>query len=387
MPELFIEKEDCCGCSACFNICPRKAIQMQEDAIAGFLYPQINTSLCVECNLCQKVCPLKKKTEIETFLQKAYGVKNRSKTERLQSSSGGVFIEAAKYIIEQGGVVYGVKMFPDLSVKCERATILEDARAFQGSKYVQSIKGDSYYRVKKDLQAGKKVLYTGTPCEVAGLKSYLNKHYGNLYTIDIICHGVPSQSLFLKYIVNQEKIYQSKIKEMTFRDKQYGWRNQEMKILFENGKVYHNHTWDDVFYRMFLFNYILRESCYSCHYSNMNRVGDITIGDFWNIKNAKEEFEDTLGVSSVLINSPKGEKLFDEIKNQFDHFECTLDDIIQHNLKEPSLKPKDYEMFQSILEKKGIYCCMKKYGQMGLGERIRRGLSPIKKKVEDIIKH
>ena len=305
MQVLFTEKENCCGCSACFAICTKRAIQMKED-FKGYLYPEINTDLCIECNLCEKVCPLKHEVTNDKFVKKAFGVKNKNTDERMRSSSGSVFIEAAKYILGQSGIVYGVKMQPDLKVEFDRAGTLEEARAFQGSKYVQSIKGESYKNVKEDLQKGKTVLFTGTPCEVAGLKKYLGKAYDNLYAIDIICHGVPSQQFLDNYMKGQEMRHKSKLREMIFRDKKYGWRHQKISMVFENDKNYHLPIWEDEFYRLFTGNYILRDSCYSCRYSNMNRVGDITIGDFWNINNVDETFEDSLGVSSVLVNTERG---------------------------------------------------------------------------------
>lgn len=384
MPVLFTEKENCCGCSACFAICTKQAIQMKED-FAGYLYPEINTDLCIECNLCEKVCPLKHEVTNDEFVKKVFGVKNKNTDERMRSSSGSVFIEAAKYVLGQRGIVYGVKMLPDLKVEFGRARTLEEARAFQGSKYVQSIKGESYKNVKEDLQKGKTVLFTGTPCEVAGLKKYLGKAYDNLYAIDIICHGVPSQQLLYKCIKEQEVRHKSKLKEMIFRDKKYGWRHQEISMVFENDKNYHSPIWEDEFYRLFTGNYILRDSCYSCRYSNMNRVGDITIGDFWNINNVDETFEDFLGVSSVLVNTEKGEYLFNQILNKFDGFECSLEDVKQQNLVRPSLKPEDYDSFQNDLKEKGMSYSMKKYGSMGKLEKIRRFVSPLKKKVMKII--
>lgn len=384
MPVLFTENKDCCGCSACHTICPKQAIQMKED-FKGYLYPMINSALCVECGLCTNVCPLKHESGEEYFDKKAFGVKNKNKNERLRSSSGSVFIEAAKYVLGKGGVIYGVKMSSDLNVQFGRAEILEKARMFQGSKYVQSVKKTIFKNVKEDLLNEKKVLFTGTPCEVAGLKKYLGKEFGNLYTIDIICHGVPSQKLLHRCIKEQEIKHCSKIKGMTFRDKNYGWRNQEINMVFENGKNYHSPIWKDEFYRLFTSNYILRDSCYSCHYSNIRRPGDITIGDFWNIKNVDESFEDFLGISSVLINSKKGEELFGKIKEYFEWFECSLEGIMQPNLSRPSQKPEKYDCFQKDLKNKGMNYCMKKYGSMRFGEKVRRYLSPLKYSILKII--
>lgn len=385
MPELFKNKEDCCGCTACLSACPKNAIQMVEDE-KGYLYPTIDKNLCIGCNICEKVCPLKIENNKLSFTQAAYGVKNKDNEERNRSSSGSVFIEIAKAVLSENGVVFGVEMDSNFIVYHSWANTLEESRKFQGSKYVQSIKGNAYSKVKEYLMDGKKVLFTGTPCEVAGLKKYLGKDYNNLLTIDIICHGVPSQKLLQKFINKKEKDFKSKIKSLTFRDKKFGWRNQEIHINFENDKDYHAPIWEDEFYRLFTSNYILRESCYVCHFANMNRPGDITIGDFWNIKNVKEDFEDTLGISSILVNTEKGADLFDSIKSDFNYFNCDFNEITQPNLQHPSIKPENFEEFKKDFESQGLDYCLKKYGEMGVMEKVKRFLSPLTKRVKKLMR-
>lgn len=205
--------------------------------------------------------------------------------------------------------------------------------------------------------------------------------------MDLICHGVPSSELLNAFLKGKEKLYSSQITELKFREKAYGWRNQELYIKFENGRIYHAPIWVDNFYRLFTNNYILRDSCYSCKFSSMERQGDITIGDFWNIKNANETFEDKLGVSSVIINSEKGKKIFETVKNEFDIIECSLNDINQKNLNSPSPKPVHYEDFQRLIAEKGFEYCLKKYGSMKMLEKIRRALSPVKQRLKIMIKH
>lgn len=384
MKELYKTKEECCGCSACVNICHKNAIHMEKDS-KGFLYPVIEKSLCVNCGLCEKVCPLKEKEASNLFEKKAYGVKNKNEKERFISSSGGVFIEAAKYFLKNNGVIYGVELTSDFKVKHGRAISIEDTVKFQGSKYVQSEKNDIFQLVQKDLNQGKNVLFTGTPCEIAGLKKFLIKNYNNLYTLDLICHGVPSMKLLEIFLKQKENENLASIDELKFRDKTYGWRNQEIYIKFKNGKIYHAPIWEDNFYRLFTSNYILRDSCYSCHFANIERKGDITIGDFWNIKSVNELFEDKLGVSSIIINSKKGQELFDKIRNNFEIIECSIDEVIQPNLKAPSSKPEGYEKFHQECTDKSFEYCLKKYGTLTFNEKIRRKLSPIKQKLKKII--
>ena len=383
MIELYTRKEECCGCSACANICHKHAIHMEQDE-KGYLYPVIAKELCVECGLCKKVCPLKENKRENSFEKKAYGVKNINREERMKSSSGSVFIEVAKYVLDKNGAVYGVELTPDFQVRHERADLFTAVRKFQGSKYVQSDKNDVFRRIQNDLKTGKPVLFTGTPCEVAGLKQFLRREYDNLYTLDLICHGVPSMKLFQACLKEKEKI--SKVEEIRFRDKEYGWRNQELYIKLKNGTIYHAPIWGDNFYRLFTSNFILRDSCYTCKFANMERQGDITIGDFWNIKNVNSGFEDKLGVSSIIINTKKGKYLFESLKNTFEVIECSLNDINQPNLNHPSSRPERYEEFQKDCLEKGFDYCLKKYGTMKLSEKIRRKLSPIKQKLKQYLK-
>lgn len=382
---LFENTKDCCGCTACYSVCPKNAISMKND-FKGYLYPEIDKKLCINCSLCKKVCPIDKSEYVKQEVKQALGTKNRDDKERKKSSSGSVFIEFAKLILSEGGIVYGVRMLEDKSVEHYRAATLEEARCFQGSKYVQSDKKNTFREVRKDLIDGKKVLYSGTPCEIAGLKLYLKKQYDNLLAIDIICHGVPSQTFFKSFLSKKEEEFGSEINKITFRNKEYGWRNQELWIQFNNKKVYHNPIWEDCFYRTFTSNYVLRDSCYDCKFSSMNRPGDISIGDYWNIKNVKPKFEDNLGISSLFINSDKGEEYFNRINKKFISFECSKEDCVQHNLQKPSQKPKDYENFWNDYEKHGLNYCLRKYGTMGITEKIRRVLSPYKKKLISIIK-
>lgn len=219
MVELFEKAEQCCGCTACLNICPKQAISMLEDQ-KGFLYPKIDGSKCVECGLCQKVCPLKVDGSADDKFSKiAYAVKNKDNDERARSSSGAVFIEVAKAVLGSDGIVYGVRLDDEHRAMHDRADSVESVRKFQGSKYVQSFKGDIFKDVKRDLKAGNSVLFTGTPCEVAGLKRYLRVPYDNLVTVDIICHGTPSPGSFDDHVRALEKKYSSKISKISFRNK------------------------------------------------------------------------------------------------------------------------------------------------------------------------
>ncbi len=310
-----LNKKDCCGCSGCVNVCPKEAIFMKESA-EGFLYPCIDKSKCINCGLCYKVCPiLSKKNQSENGeFPVAYAVKNRNKKDLLSSSSGGVFISLANKIISEGGVVYGAAYDDSFSVVHIRVDNKNELNKIQGSKYVQSNIGKIYKKVKKDLLENKKVLFTGTPCQVDALKKFLINEYENLITCDLVCHGVPSQKLFKKYILYLEKKYKKKIVKYDFRNKEKkGW-GLTSKIVFDDGtKKYLNSDFDP-YYDNFLKCNTYRESCYRCKYCTIKRYSDITLADYWGILSFHQDFYDKNGVSLILINTKKGQFIINQLK-------------------------------------------------------------------------
>ena len=227
------KKSECSGCTACKCSCPQNAIEMIYDE-EGFKYPLINKEKCIECGICYNICPNIKKSEENTIIE-AYGAKHKNETERFTSRSGGVFIAISDYIIELGGVVYGVELKENFEVEHSRAINKEQRDKFKGSKYIQSDMKDIILDIKNDLQNGKMVLFSGTPCQVAGVKASISKrYYENLYTCDLICHGVPSRKIFrdyLKYVENKEN---KKIKNFIFRNKKFGWDSHFETFIFED---------------------------------------------------------------------------------------------------------------------------------------------------------
>lgn len=306
------KKEDCCGCEACFQICPQECISMIEDS-EGFIYPQINNSKCIACNLCEKVCPIINKKEPYRPL-KVYAAKNRNEEIRKTSSSGGIFTAIAENIIKQEGVVFGVSFDTNWNVVHSYTETIEGLSCFRGSKYVQSKIGDSYKLVRSYLKSGKIVLFTGTPCQISGLKNFLCKEYENLITIDILCHGVPSPQIWKKYLKELKNKHEAtNIKSVNFRDKKDGWSKFNLSIEFNNNKYYIEPFNKDIYFKGFLSNLYLRPSCYSCKTKNGRSGSDITIGDYWNINEASPEFNDNKGISLVLINTRKGENLYNHL--------------------------------------------------------------------------
>ncbi len=355
-----IEKSKCCGCHACYSICPKNAIRMEFDD-KGFKYPVIDQAKCVNCGICKKVCPVLKNSENQYSL-KAYAMINKNDEERLNSSSGGIFILLAKYILSKKGVVFGAAFDEEFNVK---HICIDDEKylsKLQGSKYVQSDINDTYKDVKYFLNKGSLVLFTGTSCQIEGLKSYLNKNYENLYTQDIICHGVPSPKVWQKYLDYQKKKYNENIKFVSFRNKDYGWSLFQTKILFET-KCYSASHHDDIFMKAFLKNSCLRESCYQCHFKRNYRISDITLADFWGINKVDSSMNDEKGTSIVIINSENGQELFDLIKGSCKYKEIKLEQVKQFNpaYVKSAVKDSKYDEFYKNIDNTEFDELIRKY--------------------------
>lgn len=316
----------CTGCEACKNICPHGAIQMIESE-EGFLYPQIDKEKCTECNLCRKICPANKVYKNEYEAPEFYAVKSLAEEERKNSSSGGVVCAMAKEIIKENGVVYGVAL-EKKEAKHIRISQVEDLHKIMGSKYVQSKIDDILKKVKTDLEEKKKVLFTGTPCQIEGLQSYLGKTYENLICLSIICHGVPSPKVWKQYLEEKENA----LENVNFRNKDFGWHTFSMLYQYENGEKEVIPFTEDIYMQGFLKNYFLRESCYNCQMRlNKKNRADIIIGDFWGIENVFPEMDDDKGISAVILNSAKGKEIFQKIQEKMEYQETTFEDILKAN--------------------------------------------------------
>lgn len=325
-----LDKKNCTGCRMCEQICPVNAIEMVENK-EGFLEPKVIEEKCINCGLCAKRCPQLNNIHEKEEKAKAYAAKNRNLSELKQSSSGGLFSIFANYIIENNGAVYGCAFNKEFKAEHIRVDNKEDLNKLRGSKYVQSNTKNTFKQVKEDLQNNQLVLYTGTPCQIAGLKSFLGKDYDNLLTIDLICHGVPSQKLFSKYLEFLESKYKSKILEYEFRSKEKNTWGLNLKIRFENGKVKYIPARLDPYYKSFLNGDTYRESCYNCKYASINRIGDITLADYWGIEKEHPDFYDEKGVSAIIVSSKKGQEFFEKIKNNIDFIESTIEKLMNKN--------------------------------------------------------
>lgn len=379
--KLFASESDCCGCTACQSICPQSAIRMHTDG-KGFLYPRIDQTLCVGCGICKTVCPMKQGASCESITREPdfYAVKHRSDGVRMHSSSGGMFTAISDWILEQGGTVYGAAFDDDFRVCHQRATTKDKRDAFRGSKYVQSDLGKMFAEVKNDLKSDVPVLFSGTPCQVAGLSRYLlitRTDISRLYLCDLICHGTPSPLIFHDYLNLMKKSNRSDIQKMTFRYKTLGWRAQAIAIEFLNGKNYYSTASDDLYYRLFLPNIILRPSCYQCPFASLHRPSDITIGDFWGIENSIPKFEDKKGVSLVLTSTSKGYLLFQSVKGCLEVRPIRPEQGLQWNLQKPSAPSPDADAFWSDYQAHGFEYVSKKYATGGIKGKIKNGAKKV----------
>lgn len=309
---VVLEKQKCTGCSACAAVCPKKCITMQSDS-EGFLYPLIDEAQCVDCGACKAACPVLTKSEQVEATPEAFVAVGSDTEVRLSSSSGGVFTVLAEKILDEGGVVFGAAFDDEFKVVHKAVEEKSELSLLRGSKYVQSEIGDSFEEVKRYLKDGRKVLFSGTPCQVAGLKSYLKTDYDNLICLDFICHGVPSPDLWKRYVEYCELKNGSKLKTASFRDKTESWGSFSMRLEFENGSVQCNNLSRDLYLRAFLSDVALRPSCYECGFKTIGRMADITLADYWDVSKIHPEMFDNKGTSLLLIHSEVGQKLLDAV--------------------------------------------------------------------------
>ena len=350
---LFDNKAECTGCTACFATCPVKAIRMVPDE-EGFLYPQIQKELCIHCGKCDRVCPQKEERS-QRNAPSFYAVKHEDSTIREKSSSGGFFSLLAQYVEEKKGVIYGAAFDDEFVVRHMRAETESKWKRFRTSKYVQSDLGDTIAQVKCDLEQERMVLFTGTPCQVDGLKRALkgNKYLDWLVTCDVVCHGVPSPKVWMDWLAFIKKHKNIEIDRINFRDKEHvGWHDSTITIWDKNGEICLKEKQNEaIFSRLFFDHYIVRPSCFHCKYSNLNRPGDITIGDFWGVEKCFPEFDDNMGISLVLCNTIKGKNLFHAVRHQMatvklEQFQC-MQPALETNYQKPEGRDYFWEWYIS----------------------------------------
>ena len=356
----------CNGCHACFSVCPVRAISMKSDS-EGFLRPVIEYDTCTGCGKCESVCPVLHPPILPDDDPVAFACKNTNEDIRLKSSSGGVFTALAEDIIDKGGVVFGARFDSDFSVFHGWADTKEGLESFRGSKYVQSKIGNAFIECKKFLEDGRTVLFSGTPCQIGGLKAFLGKEYDSLYTVDIICHGVPSPLLWEKYCDFRKSTAKEDIREVSFRFKSTGWKNYSVKMDFWDSTSYESSFRNDPYMKMFLKDVALRNSCYNCVFKGARRVSDITLADFWGVQNCMPDEDDDKGVSLVLVHSKKSMDLF-TICNEIERIDVDISNALQYNKASTFSvkKPNERTHFFIDLENKDFSVVIKKYVKDGL---------------------
>ena len=304
------DKSKCCGCKACGQVCPKQCITFHTDE-EGFWYPSVDSEMCVNCGLCEKVCPVLHQYAARKPLSTVAAI-NPDDNVRASSSSGGVFTLLAEKVIEQGGVVFGVAFEKDWTVSIKGAETIEALANFRGSKYIQADAGESFKICKQYLEEGRLVLFSGTPCQISSLKHFLRNDYENLITIDVVCHGVPSPGVWKLYLAEVTEAGQKAIRDIKFRDKRKGWRKFNFAIEYSKADreyVMVSNYDKNIFMRAFLNDLILRPSCYDCPAKGGRGHADITLADFWGAEHFVTAIDDDRGISLVLLNTQKGNDL------------------------------------------------------------------------------
>lgn len=365
-------KKDCTGCYACSNVCPVNCINMKKDE-EGFWYPKVDYNICTECGLCIKVCPIINKTVVQN-IPIAYACINKDEGIRAESSSGGIFTIIAEVVLDNGGIVFGAEFDNDFNVIHNYVEHKKELYRFRGSKYVQSKIGDTYKQVRDFLECGKQVLFCGTPCQVAGLKTYLRHKHDNLLCLDIICHGVPSPDVWLKYLSYQKKLINSTIQKINFRCKDKGWKGYSILFLFNNNIEYKKAHSKDLYMKAFLNNICLRPSCYDCVYKSIHRESDITLADFWGVQNILPKMDDDKGTSLIFINSSLGQVMLEKIKEKIIINKTNIDIAVKYNLA--AIKSATYnfnrDSFFEELDKYPFDKLIKKYCKDSLMIRLKK---------------
>lgn len=375
MDKIYNKKEECSGCTACLSVCSKKAITMVEDK-EGFLYPKVDKKLCINCGACIKVCHLKdnKYKILKNNNLESIAFKHKSSEVLYNSSSGGAFTAISDYILKNKGQVYGVVFNNEMKVIHSVANNVDERNKMRGSKYVQSDIRGIFKEIKQSLkETDKFIMFQGTPCQVAGLKSYLGDNINSerLLLCDIVCHGVTSPLFWREHINFIEKKYKRKILNYKFRSKIRGWGYHIEGFSFDNKKFNTKSALSQAYKNIFYTENAFRPSCYNCKYTDVNRVSDITIADFWGLQKTMPEFFDRKGVSLILINTEKGNDVFNNIKNNCEYRKCHLKDCMQPQLQAPIKMPDNRQKFWEDYINRGYKFILKKYTCYGGLKRIK----------------
>lgn len=377
-----IPKAQCCGCGACANVCPTRCVTMREDE-EGFLYPVTDAAKCVRCGLCEQVCvPADKSRVTVAAVRQAFGAMTLDEETRRESSSGGIFYELARSVIQRGGCAFGVAMDDDCKgASFAKAETEAGLRKLMTSKYLQASVGEAYREMERELKAGREVLFTGTPCHVNALRLYLrcrNVNEDKLFCADVICHGTPSPKLWRAYANEFERSRNAALTNVSFRCKEESWRNFGMSMESRARERLFIPMERDPYMKLFLSNYSLRPSCYTCA-SKAFRLSDLTLGDFWGIENVLPSLDDAKGTSLVLLRTEKGQRMFDDVRENLRYEETMYQDAVRGNFPEYKSVacPARRDEFFRDAEVLTVKELCKKYVRVSLHRRVRGMLDKI----------
>ncbi len=347
------DKSQCSGCSACYSVCPKGAITMQPDE-EGFLYPVVDNK-CVDCGLCDKVCPINSSGNDTELPKNAFAIRTKNDKFLKECASGGFFTQLSQHILKNNGVVYGAAYGENNEVVHTVAEKEAECLKFSSSKYVQSKIGDTFKNVKEDLNSGRTVCFSGTPCQVEGLLNFLGRDYANLITVDMVCHGVPSPFLWEKYIESMEKKYKSKVINANFRKKTYGYQSGLLELVFENGKVYYGSKRNDAMVKSFFTEISSRMSCYECAFKKAKHKSDFTMFDCWHAAELVQGLkDDDKGFTNLLVNTDKGINILTEFAESFEMYEVDIEKAIALDgvmvRKSAKMHPCRTEYYKAISE-------------------------------------
>ena len=379
MSKILTNDDKCFGCGLCSKICPKNAISLNYNQI-GFLVPTIDNSKCVNCSICYNYCPINMNINT-SFNHKVFVGYTKDDEVRFKSSSGGIFFEISKNIIEKSGIVFGAAYNKEnMEIRHISAITINELKMMQGSKYVQSNILDVFSYFSDDDHSIK--LFSGTPCQVAAIKQFIryrNIDCANIFFVDILCHGCPSPIIFKDYIQYIEKKYKCSLDNHEFRCKRQGWHKHLEQNKFTNGKLDFKSYDSQLMKKMFYSGNTLRESCFHCKFASTERVSDLTIGDFRGIEKTRPELDDNKGISFMYVNSNKGYELLEMIKNSCNIWDSSFEEIKQPNFFSPTKKPKDIDDFRKDYSEKGFLYTAKKWYGLSIVNRIKEFLYKLKK--------
>ncbi len=370
-------KEKCCGCEACVQKCPKHCIDFIAD-IEGFSYPHVNTSLCIDCGLCERVCPVLHPFD-ELKPLEVYGAINKDMDVRLTSSSGGIFSMLVNNVLRQGGVVFGARFDDSWDVILDESDTEEGCREFKGSKYVQARVGECFKKCEDYIKNGRLVLFSGTPCQVAGLNHYLRKSYDNLITCDFICHGVPSPKVWRRYLREIADKNKGRISHIEFRNKEKGWKKYSLKILMntDSSELVLSSTFSENSYmKAFLQDLILRPSCYACQAKCGRSNSDITLADFWGVWTLDKELDDDKGTSLIIVHTKKGKALINNNSIKIKQFNYEDIGMLNPSYRKSVQPHKSRSVFfDNIDSYKSVQELIDEITALSLGQKIRNAFS------------